>query len=200
MRRILKLVLCLAFASSPVLAQTLSKDPAQSPSGVYTINTNHTQILFSALHLGLTGFYGRFDMASGTLTFDDKNPTKSALDVTIDMTTLDTPVPRLNDMLKTLFRPEEYPAATFKSTSIMRTGPDTGQITGTLTIRDVSRPVTLSVRFNGGEHTPLGSYSLGFEASGVIRRSDFDLNKAIWSRFVGDDVHLTIEAMFDQKS
>lgn len=200
MRRILNFVLLLAFAAFPASAETVSKDPAQSPSGVYRVNAGHTQVLFSVLHLGLTDFYGRFDKVSGTLNFDNKQLEHSSLDVTIDMTSLDTPVPRLNDMLKTLFRPEQDPTATFKATKITRTGPDTGQITGMLTIKGVSRPVTLSVRFNGGEQMPMGSYSLGFEATGVIRRSDFDLNKAIWSRFVSDDVHLTIEAMFDQES
>jgi polyisoprenoid-binding protein YceI len=199
MRRILNSVLLLTFAVSPTLAQTLSKDPAQSPSGVYRINVDHTQILFSTVHLGLTDFYGRFDKISGTMKFDNKQPERSSLDATIDMSTIDTPNPRLNDMLKSLFRPAEYPTAILKSTAITRTGPDTGQIAGMLTIKGVSRPLALSVRFNGGEHSPMGGYSLGFEATGIIRRSDFDLNKTIWSSFVSDEVHLTIEAMFDQQ-
>jgi polyisoprenoid-binding protein YceI len=64
----------------------------------------------------------------------------------------------------------------------------------------VTKPVILDVTFNGGGNVPLSSgYSLGFHASGIIRRSDFDLNHMIWSGFVSDDVRLTIEAEFDQQ-
>ena len=185
--------------SSP--GQTVSKDPAQAPSGPYVSNENHTQVLFSVRHLGLTDFHGRFDRISGTLAFDSKQPERSAVTITIDTASLDTTSERLNNGLKTLFRAQQYPTMTFKSISVTRTAPDTGRIDGMLTIQDVTKPVILDVTFNGGGRPPIGSgYSLGFHAVGVIRRSDFGLDKVFWSRFVSDEVALTIEAEFDQKS
>lgn len=202
MRNIAFAVVALAlFASAPGSSQTVSKDPAQAPSGTYDANQGHTQALFSIRHLGLTDFHGRFDRISGTLTFDSKQPERSAVSITIDTASLDTTSEKLNNDLKTIFRVQEFPAMTFKSTSVTRTGPDSGRIDGTLTIKDVTRPVILDVTFNGGRKSPMGGgYSIGFHAAGVLRRSDFGLDKMFWSGFVSDEVALTIEAEFDQKS
>lgn len=193
---------CLAVAAAlSTNAATVSKDPGQAPNGTYVIDTAHSQVLFSILHLGLTDYFGRFDRISGSLNYDGNQPERSSLAITIDTTSIDTPIDRITDALKSIFRTLQYPTATFKSTTIARTGPDTGEITGMLTIKDVTKPVTLSVRFNGSERSLLiGGYALGFQASTIIRRSDFGLDNAIWSAFVGDDVRLTIEAMFDQNA
>jgi polyisoprenoid-binding protein YceI len=201
MHRIFVAVLSLALASClPVLAQNVSTDPAKAPSGTYSVNAGHTQLLFSILHLGLTDYFGRFDKLSGTLNYDDKQPEHSAVNISIDMTSMDLPSARLTDDVKNVFGVQQYPAATFKSTAITRTGPDTGRMSGLLTIKDVTKPVTLDVTFNGGELSQIGGgYALGFRATGTIKRSDFGLTQMIWSRFVGDDVHLIIEAMFDQQ-
>ena len=201
MHRIFVAVLSLALASClPVLAQNVSTDPAKAPSGTYSVNAGHTQLLFSILHLGLTDYFGRFDKLSGTLSYDDKQPEHSAVNISIDMTSMDLPSARLTDDVKNVFGVQQYPTATFKSTAITRTGPDTGRMTGLLTIKDVTKPVTLDVTFNGGELSQIGGgYALGFRATGTIKRSDFGLTQMIWSRFVGDDVHLIIEAMFDQQ-
>jgi polyisoprenoid-binding protein YceI len=201
MRRVVVAILSLALASClPVLAQNLSTDPAKTPSGVYTVNAGHTQVLFSARHLGLTDYFGRFDKISGTLNYDGNQPERSNVDISIDMASIDVPSARLTDNLKNVFGVQQYPAATFKSTSITRTGPDTGQITGMLTMHNVSKSVTLDATFNGGELSAMsGGHVLGFRATTAIKRSDFGLTSMIWSPFVSDDVHLIIEAMFDQQ-
>ena len=201
MRSIAASFICLSLATAfPSAAQTVSRDPAQAPGGTYTADAGHTQVLFSLLHLGLTDYYGRFDRISGTLNYDPSQPERSTLDITIDTTSLDTTSDRLNNELKTVFRAQQYPGATFRSTSVTRTGPNTGRVDGVLTIDDVTKPVALNVTFNGSEKNPMGGgYALGFQATTTIRRSDFGLNKAMWSPYVGDDVKLIIEAMFDQK-
>ncbi|HEY3777481.1 MAG TPA: YceI family protein [Rhizomicrobium sp.] len=200
MRRIAVAALAVGLSACPVLAN-VSTDPAQSPSGTYSVDVNHTQVLFSVLHLGITDYYGRFDKVSGTLNYDDKQPERSSVSISIDTSTVDVPNDRLTATLKSsaVFETQEYPAATFKSTNIVRTGPTTGRISGRLTIRDVTRPVILDATFNGGEQSPLGGYSLGFRATGTIRRSDFGLNHTIWSSFVSDDAKLIISAMFDRQ-
>jgi polyisoprenoid-binding protein YceI len=201
MRRFIVAVLSLALASClPVLAQNISSDPAKTPSGVYTVNAGHTQVLFSIQHLGLTDYFGRFDKISGTMIYDGNQPERSTVAISIDMSSIDLPSARLTGDLKGVFGVQQYPAATFKSTAVTRTGPTTGQIVGSLTIRNVTKPVTLDVTFNGGGQSALaGGYALGFRATGTIKRSDFGLTSMIWSPFVSNDVHLIIEAMFDQR-
>jgi polyisoprenoid-binding protein YceI len=203
MRRTAIAVFCAGLAAClPVFAQNASINPAQGPNGAYTVDQKHTQVLFSVLHLGLTDYFGRFDRVSGALNYDGTQPERSSVTISIDTTSLDVPNAQLESMLTgaSVFDTREFPAASFKSTAITRTGPDTGQITGLLTIRNVTRPVTLDATFNGGEPNPMGGgYALGFRATATIKRSDFGLNHAIWSQFVSDDVHVIIEAMFDQQ-
>jgi polyisoprenoid-binding protein YceI len=202
MRQLAATTLALGLAAClPVLAQNVSTTPAQSPSGSYVVNAGHTQVLFSVLHLGLTDYYGRFDKASGTLQYDGTQPERSSVSITIDTPTVDVPSALLTAQLKSsaVFETQQFPTANFKSTGVVRTGPATGRISGLLTIRDITRPIVLDATFNGGEQNPIGGYSLGFRATGTIRRSDFGLNHAIWSQFVSDDVHLIISAMFDRQ-
>jgi polyisoprenoid-binding protein YceI len=206
MRRFAITVLSLGLflsAMFPAAAQGVSRDPVRAPNGAYEVDPHgHTQALFSILHIGLTDYYGRFDRVSGTLNYDGNQPERSTVAITIDMTSIDVPSESLVSELKgpTVFNTQQFPQAIFKSTALTRTGPDTGRIAGLLTIRNVTKPVTLDVVFNGGVQNPLGNgYALGFRATATIKRSDFGLNTMSWSMYVSDDVHLIIEAMFDQQ-
>jgi polyisoprenoid-binding protein YceI len=195
-------ILAVALATAPsVSAQSVSKDAAHAPNGNYQLEPNHSQLLFSILHLGLTNYYGRFDKLSGTLNFDANQPEKSAVSITIDTNSADAPSAKLIQELKApyTFDTTQFASATFKSTSIERTGPDTGRITGDLTIKNVTKPVTLDVTFNGGGQNPMNNnYALGFHATGEVKRSDFGLTTMPWASFVGDNVELIIEAMFQK--
>jgi polyisoprenoid-binding protein YceI len=185
----------------PAAAQSVSKDVSEAPVGAYALEPAHSQLLFSIAHLGLTDYYGRFDRLSGTLNFDPKAPEKSSVSVTIDTSSVDTPSGGINDELKgAVFGIRAFPAATFKSTSVTRTGPDTGRMEGTLTIKGVAKPVSLDVVFSGGEEDPLnGDFALGFKATGTIKRTDFGLTGMEWEPLVGDDVTLLIQAMFERR-
>ena len=183
-------------------AQNVSKDPAHAPKGAYQLDTNHSQLLFSVLHTGLIDYYGRFDKLSGTLNFDANEPEKSAVSIAIDTASIDTPSERLVGQLKgpDVFDTQQFPTATFKSTSIVRTGPDTGRITGDLTLRNVTKLVTLDVTFSGGQQSPMSNaYALGFKGTATIKRSDFNLTAMPWSPFVSDDVKLIVVALFNQE-
>ena len=201
LRPLFAALLLVAFGSTSFAAD-VSKDPASAPGGTYKLETEHSLVLFSVLHMGLTDYYGRFDKLQGSLSFDGSAPEKSAAVITIDTNSVDTPSARLNDILKdnSVFATTQYPTATFKSSTITRTGPDTGRIEGILTIKGITKPVTLDAVFRGGGPNPVnGNYALGFHATTTIKRSDFDMTGAVWSPFVSDDVTLTIEAMFEQE-
>ena len=196
------LVFLMLAAVSPGFAQSVSKDIARAPNGAYQMDTAHSQVLFSILHLGLTDYYGRFDKLTGTLNLDANQPERSAVTVTIDTSSIDVPSSRLVTDLKSVstFDTAQFPSASFRSTSIVRTGPGTGRITGDLTIKNVTRPVVLEATFHGGESDPMNdTYAIGFHATATIRRSDFGLTTMPWSSFVGDDVGLIIEAMFQHE-
>jgi polyisoprenoid-binding protein YceI len=191
-----------ALAVAAVAANAQSADPKLAPTGRYALESRHSQVLFAIAHQGLTDYYARFDRLSGTLAFDSAEPAKSAVSVTIDMNSIDTPSQELNGTLagKTVFDAQNFPAATFKSTSIVRTGPTTGRITGELTIKNITKPVTLDATFTGGRPDPMGgSYDIGLSATATIKRSDFGITGMVWEPFVGDDVRLIIEAMFQQR-
>jgi polyisoprenoid-binding protein YceI len=202
MLRRLFAVLLVAAVSSAASAADVSKDTARAPYGAYKLEPEHSLVIFAISHLGMTDYYGRFDRLSGTLNFDNNEPEKSAANITIDTTSVDTPSSRLNDTLKdpSVFSSAQFPTATFKSLTVTRTGADTGRMEGELTIKGITHPVALDVVFRGGGTDPLnGAYGLGFHASGTIKRSDYGMTGMIWSPFVGDEVQLTIEAMFHQE-
>lgn len=195
----------LAFASliiTAVNADSVSMDPKNAPPGAYQIETHHTQIIFAIPHLGITDYYGRFEKYSGTLNFNPGAPEKSSVDVSVDTSSANVMSSEVVGQLvgPSVFDSAKFPTATFKSTSVVRSGPNTGKMTGDLTIHGVTKSVTFDVTYNGGLHAPIGNaYDLGFHATATIRRSDFGLDKMIWASFVGDEVKLTIEAMFLQQ-
>ena len=202
MRFVLIAVVAFATTFLPTRAQSVSTDAKQAPTGRYAVEKGHTQVLFSIFHQGTTNYYGRFDKASGTLNYDAPQPEKSAVTITIDMSSIDTPSSTLNAELAgaSTFDAAKFPTATFTSTSITRTGPNTGKIAGTLTLKNITKPVTLDVTFHGGALNPMNnSYAMGFSASTTIRRTDFGITGMRWEPFVSDDVKLIIEAMFQQQ-
>jgi polyisoprenoid-binding protein YceI len=202
MRSAILMLLVFFLAAGAASAQSVSADPRQAPTGRYGLEPNHSLVIFAIPHLGLTDYYGRFDKLSGTLAFDSAQPEKSLVHISIDMKSIDTPSAKLAGELAgaTVFDADQFPSAIFKASSIVRTGPTTGKITGDLTIKNETKPVTLDVVFGGGRQNPMGSsYALGFHATGTIKRSDFGITGMPWEPFVGDDVKLTIEAMFLQQ-
>ncbi len=194
--------LALAVLLLPANAQSVSTDSKQAPTGRYSVEKGHTQVLFSILHQGTTNYYGRFDKVSGTLSYDAAQPEKSTVKISIDMASVDTPSSILNGELAgaTVFDAAKFPTATFTSRSITRTGPTTGKITGDLTLKNITKPVTLDVTFHGGAMNPMNnSYALGFSGSTTIKRTDFGITGMRWEPFVSDDVKLIIEALFQQQ-
>lgn len=185
------------------LAGEVSMDPAAAGSGTFRLDGSHSQIVFSISHLGLTEFYSRFNRLSGKLTFNPGQLAASEVNVSVQTGSVDTPSGELTRELAgpNVFDAQNFPEATFKSVGVMRTGDSTGTIVGDLTIKGVTQRVTLDVRFEGTETSPIsGRQILGFHATTVIKRSDFHLTGMMWEPLVGDDVKLTIEALFQKEN
>jgi polyisoprenoid-binding protein YceI len=194
----LALIAAAGLAVSPVAAQTSLNVPAAT----YTIDPRHTQIVFSIRHMGLSTFFGRFGHVTGTLNFDPAAPERSTLSAQIDMTNIQTHVDALDkELASSLFHADKFPTAAFVATRNVKTGANTGTVTGNLTIAGVTKPVTLNVTFNGGRNSPLPlqPYRIGFDATATVKRSDFGLTHTMWSGMVGDEVTLWIECELEKK-
>ena len=165
----------------------------------WTLDPTHTRANFSARHMMVTTVRGGFDKVSGAVVFDPKNPQASSVQATIEAASINTGVGDRDNHLRSadFLDVETYPTITFKSTSVQPTGDTTANVTGDLTIRDVTRPVTLKVEFLG-ESFGFNSQRAGFEATTKINREDFGLtwNVALETGgvLVGKDITLNIDA------
>jgi len=144
-------------------------------TGTYEIDPAHTRIGFVARHAMVTKVRGAFNEFTGTAHIDGDNPEKSQATVTIKAASIDTRNAdrdghlRSNDFLAM----DEYPEITFKSTEIKQTGENEFDVTGDLTIRGVTKPVTVPFTYEGTAQDPFGNTRIGFEGSVVINRKDF---------------------------
>ncbi len=165
----------------------------------WNIDTSHTRALFAVRHMMISTVRGQFDKVTGTVNFNQENPELSTVEVSIDAASFDTKDAQRDGHLRSpdFLDVEKYPAITFKSTKVEKTGDNTGLITGDLTIRDVTRSVVLNTEFNGVAKAPWGSTSAGFTATTKINRKDFGLvwNVALETGgvLVGEDVSITLE-------
>jgi polyisoprenoid-binding protein YceI len=178
-----------------------SHDPSTVQSGTYKAGAPHTRIVFVVNHMGFTDYFGQFNGINGQLSLDAANPAKSAVEMTIPTDSVDANNSVLTGELKdpTWFDAAKYPTITFKSTKVTPTGKDTAEVTGDLTFHGVTHPVTLDVKFNAaGPHPFTKKYVVGFNASGHLKRSDFNQTKYL--PLIGDDVTLIISAEFEKVS
>jgi polyisoprenoid-binding protein YceI len=166
--------------------------PAFAAPETYGVDANHTYANFSYTHMGLSTQISKFSKTTGTVTFDKAAKT-GAVDVAIDMKSVDTGSNLFNghiqgaDFLDT----EKFPTATFKSTKVVFSGDKPASIEGLLTIKGVSKPVTLTVtHFVSMEHPMLKKDAIGANATTVIKRTEFNAGK--YAPGVGDEVTLTI--------
>ncbi len=190
-------LLCLlsACATAPVL------DVAAAPQGDYKLDPTHTSVNWSLSHSGLSFYTARFDTISGALNFNPDDPTNSALDIRIDPKSVSTGDSEWDETLATngkYFDGDSYPEIRFTATSSATKTANTGQVTGNLTLRGVTKPVTLDVTYNGaGKSFGNPGATLGFSATGKLNRSDWGMDY-LTNFGIGDEVTLRIEAEFNE--
>jgi polyisoprenoid-binding protein YceI len=168
--------------------------------GSYKVESYHTQVGFSISHFGFTNYSGLFSGATGTLKLDPARLGTSKLDISIPVESITTTVAKLSEELKgdKWFDTAKFPNATFVSTQVVP-ATDGVTVTGNLTLHGITKPVVLHVRFIGAGVNPLDkAYTVGFEASGTIKRSDFGV--LTYLPAVGDEVQLNIAGAFEQQA
>ena len=146
-------------------------------TGSYTLDPAHSRIGFVARHAMVTKVRGSFNEFHGTAMIDVEDPARSAVTVTIQAASIDTRNAQRDEHLRTgdFLEVSSHPEITFVSTEFRRTGETEVEITGDLTIKGVTRPVTVPFTFEGMATDPFGNLRLGFEGSASVNRSDFGL-------------------------
>lgn len=173
------------------IAATLSTAAFAAPE-TYTIEGTHTFPRFEYSHFGYSTQLSRFDKTTGTITLDKAAKT-GAVDVTIDATSVNTGYPLFNQHIQgeDFFDTAKYPTITYKSTKVNFDGDKPATIEGNLTVKGVTKPVTLTVTsFHCMPHPMLKKDACGANATATIKRSEFNAGK--YAPYVGDDVKLTI--------
>ena len=145
-------------------------------TGDYTIDASHTAIGFQARHAMVTSVRGNFKEFEGTAHVDANNPGNSKVDLTIAVNSVDTGSADRDGHLASadFFDIEKYPTITFRSTEVERDGDDWA-ITGDLTIKGVTKSVTIPFEFVGSAQDPFGNTRVGFEGEVAVNRKDWDL-------------------------
>jgi len=185
-------------AGGAVVAQNALTDvPAEVQAGAYKLDSDHGKITWSVDHLGFSTYVGQFVNVQADLTLDPANPANSRLTATIPLTDVDSNSDGLDGHLQTadFFDTANHPVATFVSRSVTVDADDPSEATvfGDLTLRGVTRPVTMEVEFNQAGQS-MGAYKAGFDGEATIRRSEFGIDYAL--PVLGDEVTLHIEGEF----
>jgi polyisoprenoid-binding protein YceI len=197
-----KSVLTIAAASLLIGGHVLAGESGlgSAKPGSYKVESYHTQVGFSISHFGFTNYSGLFSGATGSLQLDPAKLGTSKLDISIPVDSVTTTVSKLTDELKgdQWFDTAKFPKATFVSTRVVPTA-EGATVTGNFTLHGITKPVVLHVRFIGAGVNPIDkAYTVGFEATGTIKRSDFGVKTYLPA--VGDEVQLSIAGAFEQQA
>lgn len=179
-----KLLIAALFASCCVAANA---------ADTYSIDPQHTHATFSFQHLGFSTFHGKIPARSGTITIDRAQQSGTA-DIVFEPEAVATGVPDFDDHLRSddFFQVEKHPTASFKASKITFKGDAPTSIAGNLTIKDITKPVTLKVTsFNCADHPMLKVPACGANATATIKRSDYGMAYALPA--VPDEIKLDIE-------
>jgi polyisoprenoid-binding protein YceI len=165
----------------------------------WTIDPAHTSVNFQAKHMMVTTVRGHLGPVSGAIELDERDFTKSEIEVVIDVSNLQTRDEKRDAHLRSgdFFDVENFPSALFKSTKIERTGEDTYKVTGDLTVRNVTKEVVLDTQFEGYTANPWGMKLVAFTATTRINRKEWGLNWNVALEaggvLVGENIKLEID-------
>jgi len=174
--------------------------PAFAFASTWNIDPDHSNVGFKVRHLMVSNVKGSFDKHTGTVEFNDKDITKSKVEVSIDTNSINTNVQKRDEHLRSadFFDVAKFPTMTFKSKKVAKAGKDKLKVTGDLTLHGVTKEVVLDVEGPSKESKdPWGNFRKGATATTKINRKDFGL---VWNAAletggvaVGDEITITLE-------
>ena len=165
----------------------------------WQIDSSHSHIYFTARHMMISKVRGSFEKFSGTVNFDEENPTNTTVNVEVDLSSISTRDEQRDGHLQSpdFFDVANYPTMKFVSTRVEQIDAHNGRLYGNLTIKDITKEIVLDVEYAGVAKSPWGTESAGFSASGSINRKEWGLT---WNQtletggvLVGDKINMEIE-------
>jgi len=169
--------------------------PLSAQTSTWTPDKAHSEVDFKILHMSLSNVHGRFGNIGGQIVWNEADVTKSTVNMTIDVNTVDTGVAPRDADLKSAnyFDVAQFPTATFVSTSVAKTGNGL-TVNGNLTVHGVTKPVVLQVQGPMGPVPGMGGkMHAGFSATTTVSRTAFGIGAKTPAAILGDDVQLSIE-------
>lgn len=172
----------------------------------WTIDTDHSVAAFSVRHMTVANVRGQFNTMSGTVEFDQADPAGASVTAEIEVASITTGIRKRDDHLLSadFFDAANYPKISFRSTKVESAGGNRARISGDLTIRGITRPVTMDAEYFGPVKSPEalgGETTVGFSASVAVNRQDFGVK---WNVPIGDgelmvanDVKITLDIEAD---
>ena len=172
----------------------------------WTIDSAHSEVNFTVRHMMISNVRGRFEKFIGTVDFDESYPANTTVDVQIEAASIITREPQRDGHLRSpdFLDVEKYPYLTFKSKRVNVIDTQHAKLVGDLTIRDITRQVTLDVEYSGMSMSPWGTTNAGFTTSTKISRKDWNLNWNValetggW--LVGDEIKIDLELEIIQQA
>ncbi|GAB2692747.1 YceI family protein [Mucilaginibacter koreensis] len=172
----------------------------------WNLDPMHSEVQFKVKHLVISTVTGSFKKFEGIAISEGENFDNAEIDFSLDVESIDTNQTQRDEHLKSaeFFDAANYPKITFKSTSLTKLSDDEYTLTGNLTVKDVTKPVTLKAEYGGSATDFYGNMKAGFEVTGTINRKEFGLT---WSGIteagaivVGEDVKLTMNVQFAKEA
>jgi polyisoprenoid-binding protein YceI len=177
-------------AASSILSVPSQARPPAAP-GAYSIDPVHSSVAFRIKHMNIAPFYGQFDEMTGSVSFDAADPTKSSIDASIKVDSVNTHNGKRNDHLKSqdFFNAADFPTMKFKSKSFAKSGENAFDVAGDLTIHGVTKPVTIKLEKTGEGKTQMGE-RIGFGTEFTLKRSDYGIS--FMPDGLGDEIKVAI--------
>jgi polyisoprenoid-binding protein YceI len=172
-----------------------------SLNNIWKNDPSHSQLGFTVKHLGIADVSGVFNDFDVSVNSSKPDFSDAVFELTVKVASLDTRVEARNNHLKSadFFDAEKYPAMHFKSTSIKNAGKNKYKLTGDLTLHGVTKPVTMNLEYRGTIENPMSKKpTAGFQVTGVIKRSDFNLGNGFPPPMISDEVHIKADGEFIQ--
>ncbi|MEE2896609.1 MAG: YceI family protein [Planctomycetota bacterium] len=169
---------------------------AEAPSAdalTWKLDPVHCMALFRIHHVGAGQFWGMFDGVTGTMSWPENGDEAPAFDVSVDVESVHTGTDKLDRTIMSpqFFNAKEFDTVAFKSSGGEKTGEGTWDVTGDFTMHGVTRPITARVELTGVAGNPVQKKA-GFEATFVLKRSDFDMNWGVKNKALGDEVRMIV--------
>src|SRR5690554_633172 len=187
MRKVFSL-LVVALISSSVLAQSS-----------WNVDKAHAKLAFSTVHLGISDVAGLFNEFDAGIVAAEDDFSDAVFELVVDVASIDTEVEMRDDHLRSadFFDVEQFPEMTHKSTSIKKAGQDRYTLTGDLTIHGVTKPVDMELWYRGTIENPQSkAITSGFQVTGTIKRSDFDIGPSFPFGMISDEVAIKADGEF----